>query len=361
LQAARHGFTDVILLAGNPGDPVAAAYHGRELLGGSIRVVCQAQPAGTGGALLQLAPLLDHWFLIADGEVFFDFNYRALATCLHDDFAARLALRSVTNATASRAVELEGDAIRRFGPGEAIPDPPVLASGGVCLMNSVAFDLRVPWSIETGLLPALAHRGLLRGIHFDGLFVEAGSRQSISDSLTRNSVRPAAFFDRDGVLNVNTGYAHRPEDLVWVQGAREAVLRLNDAGYYVFVVTNQSGLARGIYNEREMNAFHERMQDDLAEIGAHIDAFYHCPFHADAMIEAYRIADHPDRKPNPGMILKALEQWPVDRALSFVVGDRETDVEAARRAQLTGYRFDGGDLRVTINAILEARDTPHKS
>jgi D-glycero-D-manno-heptose 1,7-bisphosphate phosphatase len=143
-----------------------------------------------------------------------------------------------------------------------------------------------------------------------------------------------------------------------MKGAREAVLQLNEAGYYVFVVTNQSGLARGKFSEIEMITFHERMQDDLAEIGAHIDAFYHCPFHADAVIEAYRVADHPDRKPNPGMILKALKQWPVNRALSFVIGDKETDMEAARRASLPGYRFDGGDLRTTIEAILAERRRP---
>lgn len=147
----------------------------------------------------------------------------------------------------------------------------------------------------------------------------------------RRRFRPAAFMDRDGVLNADTGYAHRPEDLVWIAGARESVLSLNEAGYFVFVITNQAGVARGYYSERDIAAFHDQMQNDLAEIGAHVDAFYYCPFHPQAAVEAYRDAQHPDRKPSPGMILRAMREWPVERAGSFLIGDRQTDLEAARR------------------------------
>ncbi len=124
------------------------------------------------------------------------------------------------------------------------------------------------------------------------------------------------------MLNVDTGYTHRPEDLRWMPGAREAVLKLNCAGYYVFVVTNQAGVARGYYGEEQVQAFHAHMQDELAEIGAHIDAFYYCPFHEDAAIDAYRAVDHPDRKPNPGMILRAMREWKIDPARSFLIGDK---------------------------------------
>jgi D-glycero-D-manno-heptose 1,7-bisphosphate phosphatase len=94
------------------------------------------------------------------------------------------------------------------------------------------------------------------------------------------------------------------------------------------------------------------MQDDLAALGAHIDAFYYCPFHPDAAVPAYAHADHPDRKPNPGMIMRALREWPVERRGSFVIGDRDTDLEAARRAGIPGYLFDGNDLRPIVELAL---------
>ena len=111
-------------------------------------------------------------------------------------------------------------------------------------------------------------------------------------------------------------------------------------------------VARGYFSEADAQAFHAHMQDELAEIGAHIDAFYYCPFHEDGTIEAYRVANHPDRKPNPGMIQRAMREWKVDPARSFLIGDKDSDIEAAHRAGLPGFRFSGGDLGVFTDAVL---------
>jgi D-glycero-D-manno-heptose 1,7-bisphosphate phosphatase len=94
------------------------------------------------------------------------------------------------------------------------------------------------------------------------------------------------------------------------------------------------------------------MNAELAKQGARLDAFYYCPYHDDAAVEAYRVENHPDRKPNPGMILRALEEWSIDPARALVIGDRDTDVEAAEGAGLRGALYDGGDL-----AALVARET----
>ena len=112
--------------------------------------------------------------------------------------------------------------------------------------------------------------------------------------------RPAAFLDRDGVLNVDHGYAHRPEQLEWVEGAAEAVRLLNEAGYYVLVVTNQSGVARGFFDEAAVKSFHAHMQDGLSAHGAHIDAFYYCPHHPEGTIKPLAVRCR-CRKPAPGM------------------------------------------------------------
>src|SRR5882672_6585668 len=97
--------------------------------------------------------------------------------------------------------------------------------------------------------------------------------------------RPAVFFDRDGVLNEDSGYVFEISKLKWIDSAREAIKAANDAGYFVFVVTNQSGVARGLYEETHVEALHKAMIDDLAKIGAHIDAFEYCPYHPEAVIE----------------------------------------------------------------------------
>lgn len=152
--------------------------------------------------------------------------------------------------------------------------------------------------------------------------------------------KPAVFFDRDGVLNENIGYLYRSEDFRWMPGAIEAIRYLNGKGYWVFIITNQSGVARGYYTENDVHALHNWMQQELSRNGAHIDAFYHCPHHPEGTAEAYR-RQCDCRKPEPGMLRSALAEWPVDLKRSFLVGDKESDLQAARSIGLRGYLFEG--------------------
>ena len=165
-------------------------------------------------------------------------------------------------------------------------------------------------------------------------------------------LRPALFLDRDGVLNEDPGYVYRWEDFRWIPGARETVAAFNRAGWLVIVVTNQSGIGRGYYTEADMHELHRRMSEALAAVGGHIDAFYHAPHHPDAKLETYRHPNPPDRKPNPGMILKALSEWPIDAGRSILVGDKPSDIEAATRAGIKGVLFEGGDLRRFLESLV---------
>ena len=162
--------------------------------------------------------------------------------------------------------------------------------------------------------------------------------------------RPAAFLDRDGILNHDNGYIHKPEDFVWVDRARDAVKFLKDAGYWIFVVTNQAGIARGLYGESDVVRLHQWVNSELASLGCAIDAFYFCPHHPEAGDSPYR-RDCDCRKPLPGMLLRAMAEFPVQRQGSFLVGDRQTDLEAAHAAGIPGHLFTGGDLLAFIQAI----------
>ena len=171
--------------------------------------------------------------------------------------------------------------------------------------------------------------------------------------MTLTGPRPAAFFDRDGVFNEDCGYVHKVEDLKWIKGGPEAVRRLNDLGYWVILVTNQSGIGRGYYDEASMHAVHAALGAHLASAGGRIDAVYYAPHHEHATVERLRHPDHPDRKPNPGMLLKAMADFPIDKDRSFLIGDKGSDLEAARRAGVRGYLFDGGDLDALVRSIVD--------
>lgn len=162
----------------------------------------------------------------------------------------------------------------------------------------------------------------------------------------------AVFLDRDGVLIEDTGYPHVEDQMRITPGAPEAVRRLNTLGYMAIIVTNQSGVARGLFSLDQMNRFNDALVRRFAAQGARIGAVYACPFHAEAKVEEFRHPDHPDRKPNPGMILRAINDHGVDPARSFLIGDQASDLEAARRAGVSGFRFEGGDLNRFVGDLL---------
>jgi D-glycero-D-manno-heptose 1,7-bisphosphate phosphatase len=175
--------------------------------------------------------------------------------------------------------------------------------------------------------------------------------------MTDATPKPALFLDRDGVINVDRGYVFRPEDFEWVEGAADCVSHFRSSGYSVFVVTNQSGIARNYYTEEQMLALHDWMRGELRLAGADVDAVYHCPFHAEGENPVYR-RESDDRKPGPGMLLKAMAEFPVRREGSFLIGDKISDVQAAEAAGLPGFLFTGGNLKdfaVRMQARLSAR------
>ncbi len=159
--------------------------------------------------------------------------------------------------------------------------------------------------------------------------------------------RGAVFFDRDGVLNRDVAYAHRPDQIEWMPGAAQALKLANDAGRLVFVVTNQSGIARGMFAEADVQALHRWMGEALAAEGARIDGWRYCPHHPDGTVPAYaRECD--DRKPAPGMITALIAEHDLDPARSFLIGDMPRDVQAAEAAGIRGLLFDGGDLPALV-------------
>lgn len=354
-EASRFGFRRALLLCSFRSDDVRHSYEGRTVRGMKVEVAVEPTPAGTGGALAQAADRLDDIFFLANGDSLFDFNWLSLpsADAGNDDWVARMTLANGITGSRYGRVDVEGGQVRAFIPAGESSHP---INAGIYLMRKsiLRWIDTSPCSLERDVLPRLAAEGLLEGCAFDGPFIDIGIPEDFERAgrlVPAIARRPAAFLDRDGVLNHDHGYVHRTDHFHWIDGAREAVRWLNDAGYLVFVVSNQAGVAHGYYTEDTVRRLHEWMQTELHRHGAHVDCFEYSPYHPEAAVADYR-RDSPLRKPAPGMILKCLEGWPTDRGGSFLVGDQPTDLAAAAAAGIPGHHFHDGNLFDFIRKIV---------
>lgn len=154
----------------------------------------------------------------------------------------------------------------------------------------------------------------------------------------------AIFLDRDGVINVDHGYVSRPDEVEFIPGAREMIAELSRQGWFIFVVTNQSGVARGMYTEEDVQALHRWLNEEFAQMGGNVTEFFYCPHLLHAKVKEYDV-DCVCRKPRPGMIIQALSKHRIAREDAFLIGDSERDVAAAERAGIRGFLFTGGNVQ----------------
>ena len=175
-----------------------------------------------------------------------------------------------------------------------------------------------------------------------------------------SNVRRTVFLDRDGVLVEEKNFLTDPNQVQVIPGVSPALKMLEDQ-FYLVVITNQSGIGRGLFTEEILAAIHSELVNQLAEQGAYVDAFYYCPHHPEAVVSEYRVICE-CRKPNPGMLNKAAGLWNLDLGYSFMIGDRPSDMEASWAAGVQGIQV-GNNFKTSPTCarvckdLLEASET----
>lgn len=172
-------------------------------------------------------------------------------------------------------------------------------------------------------------------------------------------LRPVIFLDRDGTINEEVHYLHRPEDLKVLPGVPQAVRRFREAGYLMVVITNQAGIGRGYYTEKDLKILNEYLNQVLAEEQAHIDGFYFCPHHPEHGIGKYKKACR-CRKPDIGMFEQAQKDFPVDKSRSYMIGDKLIDTQAGHnfgiRSVLVGTGYGAEIFKKQCESRLVTED-----
>ncbi len=362
-EARRRGFDEFLLLAGHLSQAVVAFLTERDI---ERRFFCRVElsieptPLGTGGALVEAVTKLRDDFLLLNGDTWFDFNWLDLLVgARRGRVDAALALREIDEADRYETVELAGDLVQAIRPrGRKLG--PALINGGVYYLTRRALEGAVaPSSLEGDILPRFAAGRALNGYCYRGFFIDIGLPASLAaaDALVPDRRRRSAvFFDHDGVLSSASGDVRASPQFNWTRGAKEAVKLLNDAGYYVFVLGNPSGVAAGPCAEAAIEALHRRMSEELAAAGASIDDWGACLFRSEAEVTPCGAA-HPEPEPGRAAMPDLFPGWPIAREGSFLVGNQASDIEAAEAAGMRAYVFEGGDLHAYVRERLRQEQT----
>ena len=361
-ELQRYAFDEAILLCGYLSDTLKEVVdHITTSLPRKMRIIHAVEPvrAGTGGALYHASHLLDDRFLLCNGDSLLDCNlapFLAAGSTDGPEITGRLLLRHLPDTSRYGVVTTNVDIVTGFHERAENQAPtPGTINGGVYVFNRRILDhVTEICSLERDVLPRLAQDGQLRATTGEGYFIDIGipaDLERAQTELPRRLHRPALFLDRDGVINVDHGHVGTRDRFEFTPTARQAIAHATNAGCHVFIVTNQSGVARGYYTEQDVAALHDWLETEMLQAGGTIDDIRYCPYHPEANDPAYaRASDW--RKPAPGMLLDLIRAWELNPARCVLVGDQPTDLQAAAAAGVAGYLFDGGDLAAFTAKLL---------
>jgi D-glycero-D-manno-heptose 1,7-bisphosphate phosphatase len=359
-EFARYGVEEILILAGHLSAEVDGALDAlAAALPTKLRLAVNVEPApaGTGGALWHARARLDERFLLSNGDSLLDANLsRLLADAASDgpDVLGRLALYRLADASRAGVVATDGERITAFRERPAAGEAGTINAGIYVLSRRIVDELAPVCSLERDVLPRLAERGALRGTLLPGWFIDIGVPEDFARAgrdVPERLRRPALFLDRDGVLNHDHGYVGSIDRFEWTPTAREAIRIASDAGWHVFIVTNQSGVARGLYEENAVQDLLCWIAEEARRAGGTIDDARYCPYHPQAERADYR-RESDWRKPGPGMLLDLIRAWDLDPAACVMIGDQPTDLQAAAAACVAAHLFAGGDLAALVRAIV---------
>tara|TARA_Y100000590_G_scaffold470721_1_gene668459 strand:+ start:13145 stop:14338 length:1194 start_codon:yes stop_codon:yes gene_type:complete len=354
---ARFGSTEILLLACHANKVIIDYFKDKEIDGCNIKVIIEDELLGTGGSLINAYDSLEESFFCFNGDSIIDGNWLSIKNILGDNDNISIALTRTNDKNRYGQVELSNKKVTNFLEKQKNNNlSNNLINGGIYYIRKKIFDSlpNKKFSFERDIIPNQVQANKVVAQEVKGYFIDIGLEESLEQARAYNwrRGRKAIIFDRDGTLNHDDGYTHKISDLKWNLGAKEAIKLFNDKGYYVFVATNQSGIAKGKFSEDEMHKFHNEMKSHLYDIGAHIDKIYFCPYHKESKIKKYKV-DSNDRKPKTGMLEKISKDWGIEKNNMVMIGNSTDDIECANNFGIRSFLYNGIDNLYEISNNIE--------
>ena len=333
---SKYNFKRIIILCGFRSNFFFKNFHKKRINLTEIICLKEKKLLGTGGALSKLKSLKVKNFVLTNGDTIFDINVDLLILSLRKKCVGTIALTQNKNQISKKLNNLH--LINNI---VTTKKNSKLMNGGVYFFKKDIFKYieNKKFSLENDLLPKLISMKKINGKVFNNFFLDIGSKDYLKiaqKKIKKQYQRPAVFLDRDGVINFDYGYVSKIKNFKFRPGVLQGLRYLIKKNFYIFIVTNQAGIGKNVFTEKQFLKLHQSINVKLKKLNIFFNDVQYSPFHPKAKIKKYRKISHL-RKPGNKMIENIKNNWDINWNKSFMIGDKKSDQLAAKKSGLKFY------------------------
>ena len=336
-KICKYNFNKLYILAGYRGAQIKKKYHKKSFNFIKTEVIIEKKALGTAGSLSQLKNKVNNDFIVINGDTFFDIDLSKVINFKLNKNEIFLSLVKNHNYKSNKKLtflKLNRNNQISYNKNS------ILINGGIYKFNKFFLKhiKRKNYSLENDIVPKLIDKKKVKGIVFDNFFIDIGTPKNLNNakkSLIHYLTKPALFLDRDNTIIHDKGYVHKINELKIKKTFLNILKNINKEHIYIFIVTNQSGIGRGIFTEKQFFNFQGELKKKLCSLKIFIDDVQFCPFHEKAKLKIYRKKTNL-RKPGNGMLLNLFQDWSLIKEKSIMIGDQISDEICANK---TGIKF----------------------
>ena len=342
LHVSKFQFENIFIIAGHKGNIIKKRYHKQFYNLALVNVVVEKKLKGTAGCLFDIKKKIKNDFFIINGDTIFNLNLLSLPKLIKNDKICAIALVKNKNYKSNtKLINLHLD--KKSNISYSYKNTRLM-NGGVYFFKKrfLRYIKEKLLSLEEDILPKLINKKLIKGMVFDSYFLDIGTPENLKfakKNIPKLFKKPAIFFDRDGVINLDFGYVYQEENISFVQKTLKLIKEYKKKDYYFFIITNQAGIAKGMYTNKQFIEFQRILQFKLSKKGILFDDIHYCPHHPNGKISQYNKICL-CRKPGNKMILDIFKRWPIIKEKSFFIGDKISDYKAAKLSKLKYFNVD---------------------
>jgi len=349
---SKYNFNKIYILTGYKSKIIFKQFHNKNINFIQIKCIKEKKLMGTGGALLNLKKEKINDFVLINGDTIFDIDIQNLINSYKKNKIGTFALtqsKKNINSFKLNNLTLNKNIIKHDKTGR-------LMNGGVYFFKKNILNLipKKHCSLENDILSKIITKNKISAKVYKDFFIDIGTPKYLKQTskvLKIKYTKPAAFLDRDGVLNHNYGYVHNIKKFKFRKGVIKGLRYLIKNNYYIFIVTNQAGIAKNIFKESDFIKLHVELKKKLQTDNIFFDDVKYCPYHPNAKIKKYKKISM-FRKPGNSMIKNLQKNWLINMSKSFMIGDQITDELCAKKSKIF-FEYAKKDFFKQIKLIIK--------